>query len=332
MNSNNHRYIIFGAGAVGSTAGGLLALNKKNAVLIGRKEHVQKINKDGLELNSYKDSCKVEIASFCSLADIQTQKNDVIILTVKSQDTPNSLKEIGKHYPKETPFISLQNSVLNEPEIVKYFPNCYGGVFRMTTHLLESGIVNFRKVGRIILGKYPKGRDKFIENVADDLKDSGFDVSVSEDIMNDKWLKLALNVTSVATGMFSNPQIDRNLTNQVKIKLLEEIEIVLKSAKIDATPCSSKDKTIQQMIEHFKKTAAPYKPKIPVYNSTWQDLQKSKPLEADYFLGVIIEIAHKNKIRIPVHEKIMEMCNFLEKNKLNQEYFQQKDIETILNQ
>jgi len=331
MNKNNYRYIIFGAGAVGSTVGGLLALNRKNAVLIGRKEHIQKINKDGLQLNSYKDSFKVTIPSYCSLAEYQIQKNDVIILTVKSQDTLNSIKEIRNYYPEETPFISLQNSVLNEPEIVKYFPNCYGGVFRMTSFIPSAGSVNYRQIGRIILGEYPKGKDSFIENAADDLKDSGFDVSISKKIMNDKWLKLALNVTSVATGIFSNPGIDRNLTNQVKIRLLEEIEIVLKSEKIKAIPCSAKDKTIKEMIAHFKKPAKQYKPKIPVYNSTWQDLQKSKPLEADYFLGVIIEIAQKKNIRVPLHKKVLEMCNFLEKNKLNQEYFQTKDIETLLN-
>ena len=331
MNKNNHRYIIFGSGAVGSTVGGLLTLNRKNAVLIGRKEHVQKINRDGLQLNSYQDSFKIKIPSYCSIAEFQIQKNDVVILTVKSQDTLKSIKEIRNYYPEETPIISLQNSVLNEPEIAKHFPNCYGGVFRMTSFIPSAGSVNYRQIGRIILGKYPEGKDDFIQKVVDDLEDSGFDVSISEQIMNDKWLKLALNVTSVATGIFSNPKIDRNLTNQVKIKLLEEIEIVLKSENIDATPCSLKDKTIREMIENFKKPAKPYKPKIPVYNSTWQDLQKSKPLEADYFLGVIIELAQKSNILVPLHKKVLEMCKYLEENKLNQEYFKQKDIETLLN-
>ncbi len=330
MNKKNYRYIIFGAGAVGSTVGGLLALNRKKAVLIGRKKHIQKIDKAGLQLNSYEDSFKVKIPSFCSLKEIKIQKNDLIILTVKSQDTRNCLIEIRRYYPQETPVISFQNSILNEPEIAAFFQNCYGGVFRMTSFLYKPGVVNYRKIGRIILGKYPQGKDDLLRKIAEDFKHSGFDVDISGKIMNHKWLKLALNVTSVATAMFSNPQIDRNRTNRVKIKLMQEVEDVFRSAGIETTPCSSKDKTIQEMIAHFKKPAKPYAPKIPVYNSTWQCLQKSKPLEAEYFLGVIINLAQKNNIEVPVHKKILEMSNFLEKNKFNQEYFLAKNIESLL--
>ncbi|MBC8385987.1 MAG: ketopantoate reductase family protein [Candidatus Cloacimonetes bacterium] len=331
MNNNNYRYIIYGAGAVGSTVGGLLALSGKEAVLVGRKEHIEKIDADGLILNSYDESLTVNIPSFCSLTDFQPQENDVIVLCVKSQDTIESIEDIRKSYAVVTPVISLQNSVLNEPEIAKYFPNCYGGVFRMTSFIPCTGSVNYRKTGRIILGRYPSGTDDFIISVESDLADAGFDTDISMKIMNDKWLKLALNVTSVATGIFSNQGIDRNLTNRIKIKLLDELETVLWTADIDTTPCCSKDKTIGQMINHFGKPAKPYEPKIPVYNSTWAGLQKGDRLETSYFLGVIIDLARQYGISVPIHTKISEMSDFLEKNKLNQEYFQQKDIEEILN-
>ena len=85
------------------------------------------------------------------------------------------------------------------------------------------------------------------------------------------------------------------------------------------------------MINHFGKPAKPYEPKIPVYNSTWQSLQTGRQLETSYFLGVIIDLARQYGISVPIHTKISEMSDFLEKNKLNQEYFQQKDIEEILN-
>ena len=41
--------VVFGAGAIGSLLGGLLSKNN-NVVLIGRKQHVDKINKDGLKI------------------------------------------------------------------------------------------------------------------------------------------------------------------------------------------------------------------------------------------------------------------------------------------
>jgi len=46
------RYIVFGAGAIGSILGAALHRSGQNAVLVGRGPHVQAIRKDGLQLMS----------------------------------------------------------------------------------------------------------------------------------------------------------------------------------------------------------------------------------------------------------------------------------------
>ena len=328
--TDNFRYIIFGAGAVGSTIGGFLKLAGKDTILIGRKKHIETIQKHGLQMNSYTESWSVDIPAFNSLEKIRPRKNDIIFLTVKTNNTNDGIRELAKIFPKTTPVFSFQNSVINEKIIYSVFQNTYGGVVRMTSHLYLPGIVNFRKIGRLIVGKYPNGNDTIVQTVASDLQKAGFDVSVSENIMNDKWLKLALNATSIVTAIFSNSDIDRNKTNMIKIKILREIKNILKIAKINAVPCSEKDKTIDEMISHFQKPAQPYRPKIPVYNSTWQALVNKKPLEAKYFLKIFLDLAEKYEVSLPLTEEILKMCNYLEIHKLSPEYFQPEDIEKLL--
>ena len=329
-NFNRFRYIIFGAGAIGSVLGGFLKLADKNVVIIGRQHHIASINKNGLQMNSYEKSWSVKISAFDTIKKIQPQKDDIVFLVVKSNDTASSVHELAKIFPNSTPVFSFQNSVDNEKIIASVFPHTYGGVVRMTSHLYLTGTVNFRKIGRLIVGKYPFGIDKIVQSVAYDLEEAGFDISVSENIMKDKWLKLALNATSVITAIFSSPAIDRNDTNRIKIKILQEIKNILQIAKIDATPCSEKYKSIEEMISHFHKPAQPYRPKIPVYNSTWQALANKKPLEAQYFLKIFLELAKQHNFAAPITKKVLEMCNYLERNKLSPEYYQPNDIKKLL--
>ena len=329
VTNRNFRYIIFGAGAVGSTIGGFLTLAVKEVVLIGRKTHIAAINRNGLQMNSYEKTWKVQTLAFDSIEQIQPQENDIIFLTVKTNNTQDAIFELAKKFPTSTPLFSFQNSVINEEIIASVFPKTYGGVVRMTSQLFKSGIINFRRIGRLIVGKYPQGIDEIARKVTADLQEAGFDVSLSAKIMNDKWLKLALNATSIVTAIFSNPQIDGNETNKIKIGILKEIDNVLKIAKIDSVPCSKKDKTIEAMIAHFQKPARPYQPKIPVYNSTWQALVNKKPLEADYFLLPFLELAERYKISLPLTEKILKMCDYLEKRKLSPTYYQPNDVKKL---
>ncbi len=66
----------------------------------------------------------------------------------------------------------------------------------MTCSFLQPGQVSFRKMGRLAIGKHPKGAHPFSKKLGAALEEAGFDVTVSNSIVCDKWLKLVVNLQS----------------------------------------------------------------------------------------------------------------------------------------
>ena len=80
--------VIMGAGAVGSLFGALLSKNN-NVTLIGRKNHIESINKSGLLIEG-KTKLNVKINAEISVDNIKDTP-DLLILTVKSYDTESAI-------------------------------------------------------------------------------------------------------------------------------------------------------------------------------------------------------------------------------------------------
>ena len=88
------RYIVFGAGAIGSILGAALHRSGQDAVLVGRGPHVQAIRKEGLQLMS---EGVIE-----DLRAIKPRADDVLLLTVKSQDTEAAARQFSGIYGPRT--------------------------------------------------------------------------------------------------------------------------------------------------------------------------------------------------------------------------------------
>ena len=81
------RFVIFGAGAVGSTLGALLTRNGYGAILIGRKKHVDVINSRGLKVKKENEEWIQNVEAVTDIEKIDLKADDVIILCVKSAQT-----------------------------------------------------------------------------------------------------------------------------------------------------------------------------------------------------------------------------------------------------
>src|SRR3990167_2134572 len=97
--------VVLGSGAIGSLFGAKLSkLNKVK--LIARKEHAERINKNGLEITG------LEQGVFRVKADTkikEIKENTLILLTTKAYDNEKSIKEIKNKLRKGTIIICLQN-------------------------------------------------------------------------------------------------------------------------------------------------------------------------------------------------------------------------------
>ena len=147
--------MIYGAGAMGSLVGGLLA-QKFDVTLLGRDPHMSIIPENGLKITGLNDIV-VHPRSITSLNDLPRDfQPELIILTVKSYDTQKIIPEIQNIINDDTLILSLQNGLDNEQQLKNEFPDntIVGGVTCHGVTYLEPGHVYHAGKGETQFGVY----------------------------------------------------------------------------------------------------------------------------------------------------------------------------------
>ena len=111
------KIVVFGAGSIGSFIGGVLSKNN-DVILIGRKPHVNSIKENGLTIQG-KTKLNIKLKAEDDIGKTNLSP-DLLILTVKSYDTENAIKEAKKIINKNTLVLSFQNGLDNIEKIKKH--------------------------------------------------------------------------------------------------------------------------------------------------------------------------------------------------------------------
>ena len=299
------RFVVYGAGAVGGVLGGHLALQKHDVCLICRKDHAEAIHEQkGLRLRSATGDYFAELDAVVEAGPDHLDDCKCVLFTPKSNHTEAGVAALAEIAPPETPVVSFQNGMANEEIIGRRFSMVYGGVCRMTCSFLQPGQVSYRRQGRVIVGRYPKGADPLAKKLGKILEGAGFDSAASNHIASDKWLKLVVNLQSAFHATIDNRDHDSMEFIQLKLGVLEEAKKVLRAEKIRARSCDGKDASIDELIDELRKPHAPRAAHgMKVNNSTWQNLYLGRDdFENTHFHGPIIELAGKHGIAVPFNE------------------------------
>jgi hypothetical protein len=96
------RYIAFGAGAIGSILGAPLHRSGQDSIPVGRGPHLQAIRKESLQLMSEGVQRHIKVRAVENLGEIKPRQDDVLLLTVKSQDTEAADKQLRGLYSSQT--------------------------------------------------------------------------------------------------------------------------------------------------------------------------------------------------------------------------------------
>src|SRR5206468_6862684 len=95
-------------------------------------------------------------------AEITIAPDDVILLTMKSQDTLGALMRLRAAGVGAEAIVCAQNGVANERNALRYFPSVFGmTVIMPSTYIVPGEVVAFGapKSGILDIGRYPSGRD-----------------------------------------------------------------------------------------------------------------------------------------------------------------------------
>lgn len=320
--------VVYGAGAVGSVIGGQLALHKHDVILVGRKHHAEAVNSQkGLRIKSATGEYFAPLTAVDRLSTEHVGEETCIFLTAKANHTGSCVDELAK-LGVEVPVVSFQNGIGNEARIAAHCERVYGGVCWMTCSFLHSGQVSLRRIGRLVVGKFPKGSDAFVRKLGAVLEEAGFEVSLSRSIQCDKWLKLVVNLQSAWHAVIDPRDHDTMEFLDLKVGVLEEAKRVLKADKTHAKSCDGRDLSIDELIADLKRPQAPRAASaVRVHNSTWQNLYlKRDSLENGFFHNPIIERARTHDVAVPYNEVALDVVTRCHEQKLGPDTLRAADI------
>ena len=309
----DRRYIIIGAGAIGGTIGGRLAQAGHSVVLVARGEHLSVLRKRGLELVDPDGSRVLRIPAVGDPSELTLAPGDVLVLTVKSQDTLATLEtwasapvQGGGTAAERLPLLCAQNGVENERVALRRFASVYGVCVWLPAVHLQPGHVAARSApvtGVLELGRYPAGADDLIREVARELSASGFSARVRADVMRWKYTKLLRNLgnaidAAVAPG---------HATEALHERTAAEAQTVLKAAGIAVVSHAEvevrrADITVSRPVPGLEE----------VGSSSWQSLVKGRrTIEADYLNGEIALLGRLHGVGTPINSALQQIANAL---------------------
>jgi len=292
------KILVFGAGAIGSLFGGLLSKNN-DVVLIGRKPHVDAINKKGLKIKG-KTNSRLRLPAFNSVKEIRFSP-DIIIISVKSYDTDAAAEQIKHLVADKTGVMSLQNGLGNIEKICKHI-NKKNIIACVTTHgavFLKSGTIIHTGVGKTTIGEINGIKSERIVKIAQIFNQAGIKTSINKNIQEEIWIKAIINSSiNPLTTFFNckNGYLDKNpVLKKLVERICKESTLIANSNGLNLDYEEMIDKTFDVISDTSEN-----------FSSMLQSYNQEKRTEIDSINGVFVEIGKKNNVSNLLNKILMD--------------------------
>jgi len=295
------KFIVFGAGALGSLIGALLS-QEHEVTLVGRKKHMEAINRKGLRITG-KTNLLIKPRATENTANLS--QADVIIITTKSYDTEEAMKQLSS-FARTSTFLSLQNGLGNEEIISKYASKVIGGVTSHGATFLKEGEIYHAGIGETVIGNFKGVTKKKLNEICSAFNSAGIETIVSNNIRRDIWAKVIVNaainpltaITRLRNGFI------------LKISELEELMIATCKEAVKVASLAGINFSYQDLIEKTRKVA-----ELTSENesSMLQDVKRGKRTEIDAINGAIVRIGREKGIKTPINSALTILVKGIEK-------------------
>ena len=303
------RYIIYGAGGIGGGIGALLTRSGCDVVLIARGDHLTAMREQGLLVRQPERTERVQVATAAHPSEVDFGDDDVVLLTMKGQDTSNALDDLERYAGPEIPIVCGQNGVANERSVARRFLNVYGMVVVMPATFLVAGEVALfgaPKPGLLDSGRFPHGVDATITQVCADLSAAGFNARPEQNVMRLKYGKLLDNLGN-AVGALCGETALRSAGDDVRAfmgRMRAEAVVCYEAATIDY---ASRAEVGERRAATFSSGEIPGVERGG--SSTWQSFRRGlSGIETDWLNGEIVLMGLEHGVPTPANRALQLMA------------------------
>jgi 2-dehydropantoate 2-reductase len=295
---------VMGAGAVGCYYGGMLARAGHNVTLIGRPQHVQAVQAQGLrmETQTFDEAVRLQASTEAgAVADA-----DLVLFAVKSTDTEAAGAQIQPHLAPGALVLCLQNGVDNAERLRSVLPDhsVAAAVVYVATEMAGPGHLRHHGRGELVIE--PSARS---EAAARALIAAGVPTEISENVRGALWAKLILNCAYNALSA---------LGRSVYGELVQQAGVagVMRDVVAECRAVASADGVlltgdVEQAVQRIAETMPGQ------YSSTAQDLMRGKPSEIDYLNGYVVRRGEALGVPTPANRVLWTAVKLVEARAAN---------------
>ena len=312
------KLVIIGAGAIGGCLGGWLSEKYDDVYLIDQGQVAKNLKQKGLTLYQQGmegDKRKIPVKVIDRLSDAGTP--DVIVIAVKNYSLEAVAKSVKAEMKGDPIILGLQNGVLNQSLLPKYFKKVIFGVIEFNAWFDEPCVIGYQRKGPFVLGCIGGGLEKELSALRSYMNEAVETISTDR-IRDAAYCKMVINLTNSYTTLVgfkyreigSLPLFKKVLSNSMYegIKVLRAMGV--KEYQAGDMPTWSKIKasaTLPDFITMgiFKKNLAKM-----VLSSMAQDIlqRKAGVSELDSLLGEFVRLADEHKVPAPYNKTVYRLC------------------------
>lgn len=323
------RIAVLGTGANGASIAADLTRAGLDVTLIEQwPAHVEAMRERGITVNTPGESrvTPVEVLHLCEVATL-TEPFDVVLMLLKAYDSRWGAELIKPHLADDGLLVGVQNgmSASDIADIVGA-DRTLGCVIEITSMMFEPGVVerhspwdrSWFAVGGISAGT--AGRE---EEVAELLRHSGT-VSIVDDILSAKWMKLVSNSTTlVTTAILGLPMVEAAAIPEMRAFMLRSGNEALAAGLaaghtplpifgLDADAVRDPERAVEVLLDALLGGFV-----LPDSKTTvLQDWMKQRRSEADDINGRVVAVSAEHGLVAPANTAVVELAHRIERGDL----------------
>ncbi len=307
------RYLVVGTGALGSVFGGLLQHSGHKVAYLGRGEHFEQAQVQGLSLDGIWGEFHVGPITPAGLEAQTPETYEVILLCVKSFATRETCRQLRGRLAPRGLIISVQNGLGNLEIIAQEFgaERTVGARVIFGAQVTRPGLVTVTVYAApVLLGAlapdHPPGK---LAQVAADLNRAGIPAEVVDQIVPHLWDKVlyncALNPLGAILGAPYGALGENPETREVMRLIIAEIYLVARAKGVGLHHADA-----AAYFRHFLENLVP--PTAAHWPSMWQDLQAGRRTEIEALNGAICRYGREAGVSTPYNEAVSRLVRFKE--------------------
>lgn len=321
--------LVWGAGAMGGTIGGVLAREGHSVVFVDRAmDHVRAMNERGLRITG--PLADFAVAVEAAVPDDLEGVFETVFLCVKSHHTREAVAQLEHHLAADGAVVSIQNG-LCELEIADAVgpERTVGAFVNFGADYLTPGVIHWGGRGAVVVGELDGRTTPRARAIHALLQRFDPDAILTANIFGYLWGKLAYAALLFATALTDASIADVLAAREHRPLLIALAREVVAVAEAHAVALEGFDgfdpaafhgaasdrraeASLDDLVAFNRRSAK-------THSGIWRDLAvRKRPTEVDAQLGAVVRLAREMGVETPLTQRLILQIHEIERGQREQ--------------